>query len=63
MTGPIDMLSGFSLATSLWIALVIGFFFGFVLERAGFGDSRNLAAQFSPVGPAWTGGDLAAGSG
>ncbi|RMG02359.1 MAG: sulfurtransferase, partial [Planctomycetota bacterium] len=26
--------------------LVIGFLFGFVLERAGFGNSRNLAAQF-----------------
>ncbi len=46
MTGPIDMLSGFSLATSLWIALVIGFFFGFVLERAGFGDARNLTSIF-----------------
>jgi len=28
------------------VALVIGFSFGFVLERAGFGDSRKLAAQF-----------------
>ena len=26
--------------------IVIGFFFGFVLERAGFGNSRVLAAQF-----------------
>jgi uncharacterized membrane protein YedE/YeeE len=26
--------------------IVVGFFFGFVLERAGFGNSRVLAAQF-----------------
>ncbi|GAB6185146.1 YeeE/YedE thiosulfate transporter family protein [Thermopirellula anaerolimosa] len=26
--------------------VLIGFAFGFVLEKAGFGDSRNLAAQF-----------------
>ncbi|MGE0713474.1 MAG: DUF6691 family protein [Planctomycetota bacterium] len=26
--------------------LAIGFLFGFVLERAGFGDARRLAAQF-----------------
>lgn len=46
MTGPLDMLQGFSLATSLWIALIIGFFFGFVLERAGLGDARNLTNIF-----------------
>ncbi len=28
------------------ISLAIGFLFGFSLERAGFGDSRKLAAQF-----------------
>jgi len=28
------------------ITLAIGFAFGFVLERAGFGNARNLAAQF-----------------
>ncbi len=32
--------------TSAMITVIIGFFFGFVLERAGFGISRNLAAQF-----------------
>ena len=32
--------------TGTVVTLVIGFFFGFVLERAGFGNSRNLAAQF-----------------
>lgn len=32
---------------TLWIVnLLIGFGFGFTLERAGFGDSRKLAAQF-----------------
>ena len=28
------------------VAILIGFCFGFVLERAGFGNARNLAAQF-----------------
>jgi rhodanese-related sulfurtransferase len=28
------------------ITLGVGFFFGFVLERAGFGNAKNLAAQF-----------------
>lgn len=28
------------------VVIAIGFGFGFVLERAGFGDSRRLAAQF-----------------
>ncbi len=46
MTGPLYMLGGFSYATSLWIALGIGILFGFVLERAGFGDSRNLTNIF-----------------
>lgn len=30
----------------LLTGLVIGFFFGFVLERAGFGNARKLAGQF-----------------
>jgi uncharacterized membrane protein YedE/YeeE len=38
------------LLPSPWIAyalaVISGFFFGFVLERAGFGSSRKLAAQF-----------------
>ncbi|PKN49810.1 MAG: sulfurtransferase, partial [Deltaproteobacteria bacterium HGW-Deltaproteobacteria-20] len=38
------------LLPSPWIAyalaVISGFFFGFVLERAGFGNSRKLAAQF-----------------
>ena len=28
------------------VALAFGFAFGFILERAGFGDSRKLAGQF-----------------
>ena len=31
---------------ALAVALVLGLFFGFFLERAGFGSSRKLAAQF-----------------
>lgn len=36
----------FGHAAGIFVTLVIGFFFGFVLERAGFGNARNLAAQF-----------------
>ncbi len=36
----------FAPVTSIILTLAIGFAFGFVLERAGFGDARNLAAQF-----------------
>ena len=36
----------FSPAVETAITLLIGFCFGFVLERAGFGNARNLAAQF-----------------
>ena len=32
--------------TSIIITLITGFFFGLVLESAGFGIARNLAAQF-----------------
>jgi uncharacterized protein len=46
MTGPLYILGNFGYATSLWIALGIGFLFGFVLERAGFGDARNLTNIF-----------------
>jgi len=46
MTGPLYMLGAFSQQTGLVIALVIGFLFGFVLERAGFADSRNLTNIF-----------------
>lgn len=46
MSGPVYMLGGFGYGTSLWVALGIGILFGFVLERAGFGDSRNLTNIF-----------------
>jgi uncharacterized protein len=46
MTGPLYILGNFGYGTSLWIALGIGFLFGFVLERAGFADSRNLTNIF-----------------
>ncbi len=36
----------FSPAVEFAVTLVIGFGFGFVLERAGFGNALNLAAQF-----------------
>lgn len=32
--------------TSLLTAIVLGFLFGFTLERGGFGNARKLAAQF-----------------
>ena len=35
-----------SLFVSYALAVLTGFCFGFVLERAGFGDARRLAAQF-----------------
>lgn len=40
--GPIDLQS----TTFVLVHLALGFGFGFTLERAGFGDSRRLAAQF-----------------
>lgn len=46
MTGPLYLFGAFGYHSSLLIALVIGFFFGFVLERAGFGDARNLTSIF-----------------
>lgn len=46
MTGPLYMMGAFSYWTNLFLSVVIGFFFGFVLERAGFGDARNLTNIF-----------------
>ncbi|MFH0960192.1 MAG: DUF6691 family protein [Pseudomonadota bacterium] len=46
MTGPLYLNEVISFTTSLFIAIGIGFLFGFVLERAGFGDSRNLTSIF-----------------
>lgn len=36
----------FTHATGLFLGTLIGFGFGFILERAGFGRARNLVAQF-----------------
>lgn len=46
MTGPLYLNEVISFHTSLFVAVGIGFLFGFVLERAGFGDSRNLTSIF-----------------
>jgi uncharacterized protein len=46
MSGPLYLMNVFGPATSLWVALGVGILFGFVLERAGFGDSRNLTNIF-----------------
>ncbi|MCG6881751.1 MAG: YeeE/YedE family protein [Deltaproteobacteria bacterium] len=44
--GPLYKFGWFDFAYSLQIAGFVGFFFGFVLERAGFGDARKLTAIF-----------------
>ncbi|MFH1115519.1 MAG: DUF6691 family protein [Pseudomonadota bacterium] len=46
MTGPLYMLGIFGHGTGLLVSLIIGFFFGFVLERAGFANSRTLTDIF-----------------
>ena len=46
MTFPLYMKDAFGYPAAMAIAVLIGFLFGFVLERAGFGRARNLAAQF-----------------
>lgn len=46
LSAPFYQYGVFGERTSLLIALVIGLGFGFVLERAGFGSGRKLAAQF-----------------
>ncbi|MEW6137388.1 MAG: YeeE/YedE thiosulfate transporter family protein [Thermodesulfobacteriota bacterium] len=46
MTGPLYMMGAFGYWTNLMLSMAIGFFFGFVLERAGFGDARNLTSIF-----------------
>ncbi len=46
MTGPLYLNGAFEYGTSLAIAVGIGFLFGFILERAGFGDARNLTNIF-----------------
>jgi rhodanese-related sulfurtransferase len=46
MTFPLFPHGLFGSATGLLLGTLIGIGFGFVLERAGFGRARNLAAQF-----------------
>ncbi len=44
--GPLYKFGWFDFAYSLQMAGLIGFLFGFVLERAGFGDPKKLTAIF-----------------
>ena len=46
MSGAIFPLTFGSDEVMLLTAIVLGFFFGFALERGGFGNARKLAAQF-----------------
>jgi len=46
MSGPLSVVLRFSHATEMLVALLVGFGFGFVLERAGFGRADRLAAIF-----------------
>ncbi len=46
MIFPFDSLSAHHREFGLIVAVIIGFAFGFVLERAGFGRAPKLAAQF-----------------
>ena len=43
---PLDVLGFLGPVGNVLIVIALGFGFGFVLERAGFGDARKLAAQF-----------------
>ncbi|MEZ4224071.1 MAG: YeeE/YedE thiosulfate transporter family protein [Polyangiaceae bacterium] len=46
MNAPFYQADAFSYPTAMALATALGFGFGFVLERAGFGRSTVLAAQF-----------------
>ena len=46
MTLPVEALVGSMRDAGLVVAVLLGFGFGFVLERAGFGRATKLAAQF-----------------
>jgi len=43
---PYDLTASLGAVGAIAVYLAIGFGFGFALERAGFGNSRKLAAQF-----------------
>lgn len=46
MTLPLYQTGAFGFETGLAVAVFIGFWFGFVLERSGFGQARNMINQF-----------------
>jgi hypothetical protein len=46
MSFPLEPAGAFSAATGLLMAFILGFGFGFFLEKAGFSSARKLAAQF-----------------
>jgi hypothetical protein len=46
MIFPFQSLSGDQRTLGLLVAVAVGFAFGFVLERVGFGNARKLVAQF-----------------
>lgn len=46
MFAPLSQFDFFGEMTGFVLAFIIGIGFGFVLERAGFGSARKLAAQF-----------------
>jgi hypothetical protein len=46
MEGPLSQVLGLGFSTEMMLSVLIGMGFGFVLERAGFGRSDNLAAIF-----------------
>jgi hypothetical protein len=46
MEGPVSVVLNFSRPVEMMLAAAIGFGFGFVLERAGFGRADNLSAIF-----------------
>ena len=43
---PYAMTATFGSSGAFFVYLAIGFAFGFILESSGFGDARQLAAQF-----------------
>lgn len=46
MFAPLSQMNFFGEATGFVFAFLIGLGFGFILERAGFGSAKKLAAQF-----------------
>jgi len=46
MNFPLEPTGAFSAGVGLLMSFIIGFGFGFFLEKAGFGSARKLTAQF-----------------